>query len=98
MSITESIQDIIGKYSVTGVLRERLELETRHFEIQLGALSEKVAQKDALLAEQAITIAKLSSENEALRTNLEKAEAEIQQFRSTPKPFTPTRVEVGEDW
>jgi hypothetical protein len=76
MSISDSLQDFIGKYSVTGVLKERLEFEAS----QRLALGDQLAQRD-------LTIAKLSSENEVLKKNLHKAEAELKELHSTAPPM-----------
>ena len=76
MSFTENIQDFIGKYSVTGVLRERLEFESK----QRAVLSEQLAAKTADLS-------KLAAENEIIQTKLRKAESELCQLHSTAPPM-----------
>lgn len=86
MALTETIGDLIGKYSVTGVLKERLELaaeradfEARKFEIERINLSGQISDLTAHLSK-ATTAAKIL---EADRDNLR---GEIAAFRNAAKP------------
>lgn len=85
MALSDTIGDLIGKYSVTGVLKERLELaaeradfETRKFEAeragltkQISDLSLQVADLSAKLSQMSLITKQLETQRDDLRRQLD---------------------------
>lgn len=92
MGLPDAIQDLVGKYSVTGVLKERLD-----FELARAAASREDAAKEiaALISENA----SLRTENASLKSKLQSIETERNNLRhelNALKQLTPaTELDIG---